>query len=55
MNRTRTAMACSGLSIKEISKQSGVARSTLEAFYKCTGVDLTPQEQAKVEKVCDKT
>ena len=54
MNRTRTLMASSGLSIKEIGKQSCALRSTLEAFYKGAWLDLTPQEQAKVERVCQK-
>lgn len=52
MNHTRTLMAASGLSMKEIGKRTGILRSIVEGAYKGTGRDFTPQEVAKIERVC---
>jgi hypothetical protein len=52
MNHTRTLIAASGLSIKEIGKRTGILRSIVEGAYKGTGRDFTPQEEKKIERVC---
>lgn len=51
MNHTRTIIATSGLSIKEIGKRTGILRSIIDGAYKGTGRDFTPQEVGKIEKV----
>ena len=52
MNHTRTIIAASGLSTKEIGKRTGILRSIIDGAYKGTGRDFTPQEVGKIEKVC---
>lgn len=52
MNHTRTIIAASGLSTKEIGKRTGILRSIIDGAYKGTGRDFTPQEVGKIEKAC---
>lgn len=50
MNHTRTIIAASGLSTKEIGKRTGILRSIIDGAYKGTGRDFTPQEVGKIER-----
>ena len=50
MNHTRTIIAASGLSTKEIGKRTGILRSIIDGAYKGTGRDFTPQEVVKIER-----
>ncbi len=52
MNHTRTVIAASGLSTKEIGKRTGILRSVIDGAYRGTGRDFTPQEEKKIEEVC---
>jgi pyruvate/2-oxoacid:ferredoxin oxidoreductase alpha subunit len=50
MNHTRTIIAASGLSTKEIARRTGILRSIIDGAYKGGGREFTPQEVGKIER-----